>query len=95
MSFGDGSNETEVTYTPEQEAYFQRHEQHYRNLNSRLLELSEEGAQSYMKLRNRAARLVRMLEISAPKTIIDSEIRLVARALDEIDTMWRESMPPD
>lgn len=51
----------------------------------RVGELVREMSDDMLRIRNRAARLVRLVDLEAPEVIIQREAQLVAQAADKLD----------
>jgi hypothetical protein len=74
----------------EQEAALQSKEQYYSQINARLREPDDVMVQALLRLRNRSARLVKLIRLGAPTIIIFNETDLVKQALDVLDPKWEE-----
>jgi hypothetical protein len=66
---------------------------HKATLNQALAQGSPRTVKLYAVLRERTARLQRLLELRAPSQLLARECGLIRTALDHIDPSWRELAP--
>jgi len=62
-------------------------------INHTLTQGKPEVLEQYAMLRDRTTRLLRLMDIDAPKQLVDSERRLIGQSLAAIDSRWTEIGP--